>query len=217
MGSVLVVETIYEEIKRRILSGYYLPGMRLIESSLTEELKVSRVTLREALRLLVADGLATQIPNSGISVKRFTRKDVIELYTVREPLEALVARLAAEVENKELSQLEEICKKSARALGQNNYTTQVHYNLNEIFHNELLRVAGNTTLITTLERLSTKVMRYQFMPFLKEKDGNNSYQDHECILEAVKAGNGELAETIMRHHIKGGLEFILSCCPADTD
>lgn len=86
----------YQELRRRIVSTELAPGQRLVERDLAAELEVSRIPLREALRLLEADGLVVLVPHKGALVSPFTPADVRDLFDVRESLEALAARLTAE-------------------------------------------------------------------------------------------------------------------------
>ncbi|WP_320781998.1 GntR family transcriptional regulator, partial [Streptomyces sp. CRN 30] len=85
----------YDTLRRRIVEGELQPGQRLVERDLAAELEVSRIPLREALRLLEADGLVVLVPRRGALVAPFAPADVRHLFDVRESLEALAARLAA--------------------------------------------------------------------------------------------------------------------------
>ncbi|MDG4864320.1 GntR family transcriptional regulator, partial [Streptomyces sp. T-3] len=86
----------YETLRRRIIEAQLQPGQRLVERDLAAELEVSRIPLREALRRLEADGLVLLVPHRGALVAPFTPTDVRDLFDVRESLESLAARLAAE-------------------------------------------------------------------------------------------------------------------------
>jgi DNA-binding GntR family transcriptional regulator len=86
----------YEALKKRIIEVDLQPGERLVERDLADELKVSRIPLREALRLLAAEGLVVLVPHRGALVSPFTPADVRDLFDVRESLEVLAARLAAQ-------------------------------------------------------------------------------------------------------------------------
>ena len=88
-------ELVYEEIKNHILSGYYRPGQRLIETNLAEELNVSRTPIRDALNRLEAEGLITSSPTRGLTVTKLSKDDIKDLYQARAVLEGLAAKLAA--------------------------------------------------------------------------------------------------------------------------
>lgn len=204
---VLLVEKIYSEIKKRIVAGKYLPGRHLVEAELTEEFNVSRVTLREALRKLVADELVVLIPNSGIRVKELSYKEIADIYAVREAVESLAAKLASQIPKGRLENLKMICSRGATAVLRKD--RMEHRSLNHMFHLELAMVTGNETLYKIIERLSTQIIGNQFVALMSDLDLETSQQSHEEITAAVMAGDGEKAETAMRNHIRTGRKFIL--------
>lgn len=211
---VLVVDRVYSEIKKRILSGVYLPGMHLVEADLTTELNVSRVTLREALRRLVADELVELIPNSGVWVRKFKYNDIEDFYAVREQIEGLAARLVAHVPNEALHNLKAICDEGAKAVEKKDRLQ--HRRLNNVFHQILAEKTGNRILVRTLERLNIPMIANQFMPVISDSDLEESQHNHEELLEAVYNNDGERAELIMRNHVRKGRDFVLSCFPEEN-
>ena len=82
-----IKDQVYEKLKEDICAGRFQAGQRLQEVELAEELSVSRTPVREALRQLVHDGIAVEIPNKGVYVREFTLKDVQEIYNMRLLLE----------------------------------------------------------------------------------------------------------------------------------
>src|SRR5438094_10243702 len=88
-------KVVADRIRERILAGEYGPGERLAEERLSEELGISRMPVREALRALAAEGIVTLNPRRGASVTEFSKEHAQELIEVRATLEALNAKLAA--------------------------------------------------------------------------------------------------------------------------
>lgn len=208
---VLLVEKIYSEIKKRIVSGKYLPGRHLVEAELTEEFNVSRVTLREALRKLVADELVVLIPNSGIRVKELSYKEITDIYSVREAVESLAAKLASQVPKDRLENLKMICSRGATAVLKKD--RMEHRSLNHMFHLELAMVTGNETLYKIIERLSTQIIGSQFIALMSDLDLEISQKSHEEIIAAIMESKGEKAKAAMENHIRAGRKFILSYWP----
>lgn len=210
----LLVEKVYLDIRNRILSGGYPPGVRLIETELSKEFEVSRITIRESLRKLVVDDLVDLIPNSGIRVRKLSYQDIVDLYAVREPLEGLAARLAAQRSAdklSELNKLKEMCAEGAVATaGRDRFS---HRFLNNNFHLAIVAITENRTLSRVLERLNLQMVASQFINFMQGTDLDESQRAHEEMLEAIQAGDGDKAELIMRLHVKQGREFALSCVP----
>lgn len=133
-----VVDQVYKAIKKRICGGDYLPGMHLVEADMTKEFNVSRVTVRDALRRLTIDGLVEFIPNRGIRVHQLSYKDVMDIYTVRESLEGLSARLAAEKPKEALLTLREVLE-SEEKTEPNAIIQQIRLNI--IFHAAIARIS----------------------------------------------------------------------------
>lgn len=210
-NNILLVDKVYSAIKQRIVSGEYLPGKRLVEAELTEDFNVSRVTLREAMRRLVADNLVVLIPNSGIKVKELSYKEIVDIYAVRETVEALAARLAAQAGYDRLHNLKSICARGAEAVKQKDRIS--HRTLNNLFHREVALVSRNEALIQIIDRLSTQIIGNQYVALMSDLDLEYSQINHQDIYEAILAGNGDRAESAMRDHIRSGRKFISSYWP----
>ena len=193
------VEKVYYEIKKRICRGEFLPGMHLVETDLTTEFKVSRVTIRDALRRLMADDLVELIPYRGIRIRQLSYKDVMDIYTIREYIEGLAARLAAEQPMEALKPIQEAFLESELAVEANDIRR--HTELNTIFHSAIAIASGNAKLISMLERMNTSLVVFQFMAYFRRVNVAQAQQFHKEILTAILDGNGEQAESLMRAHI----------------
>lgn len=207
-NSVSLVEKVYAEIKNRILIGEFLPGKHLIEADLSSEFKVSRVTVRDALRRLTYDELVDLKPNSGVWVRRLTYQEIVDLYTVREPMEVLAATLAAQQPSEQLQELSELVSEGAEAASK--LDRLQHRSVNRRFHQAIALSTGNQMLTKVLERLNTQMIANQFMPVMRDEDIRSSQKAHETLLEAVLAGDGDKAGEVMRQHIRKGREFALA-------
>ncbi|MDQ2928569.1 MAG: GntR family transcriptional regulator, partial [Pseudomonadota bacterium] len=132
-------------IRERILNGNLAPGVRLVEARLSEELGVSRVPVREALRALAADGVVTIEPRRGASVTVYSPELVQELVEVRATLEALNAKLAARRHNPELiARLQHIVSQGAE-IAKSDDPKKLHDD-NVNFHEALAGIAANSVL-----------------------------------------------------------------------
>jgi len=98
-------------VRERILKGEYEIGEKIKESSIAQELNVSRTPIREAFRMLEEEGLLDYLPNRGCYAKGFTKRDVSDIYTVREALEEIAMTWACErITDEEIERLEEQCE-----------------------------------------------------------------------------------------------------------
>src|SRR5690625_6315066 len=108
---------IKNRIRQRIIDGEFLPGERLVEHKLSEEVAVSRSPIREALRSLAAEGLVNIEPHRGAFVATLAKEDAMEMVEVRAALEGLNAKLAAQnIKGREVEKLKKILEKGTQAI-----------------------------------------------------------------------------------------------------
>lgn len=200
-----VAQHIYEVLRDRVLSGQLMPGVRLVEADLTAEFQASRVTVREALRRLVADDLLELLPHRGIRVRLLSPRDVEELYIVRAPIEALAARLAAEASPVGLDELRQCCLEGERAMVDGD--SRRYMLTNTRFHNALVTATGNLTLEKVSTHLHAQMISFQATGNMNLHRMRESYEGHLQILQAVEARDPDRAETAMLRHIAGSAAF----------
>lgn len=186
------------EIRAAILTGKFKPGERLKQERLAADLSVSRIPVREALRILEAEGLVDSSPGRGSVVATITPRDASEILEVRGVLEGLAARLVAgQGDTAGVDRLREIVAQGVAATA-----TEDNVGIGEAhteFHMELARASHNACLYEELRSLPAKT-EWIFSALLIVR-GQISWAEHEAIVEAVASGDPELAETLMREHI----------------
>jgi len=105
-------DMIYDSIRQAIFEGELKAGDRLVEKELAEKMKVSRTPIREALRKLEAEGLIRHVPRKGVVVKDFTKEEIIEIYSIRQALEALaITYTIKNITKEEIKKLKDIINK----------------------------------------------------------------------------------------------------------
>jgi DNA-binding GntR family transcriptional regulator len=202
-----VVERLFERMRTHIIEGRFAPGQRLVEADLTEQFGISRGPLREAVRRLAAEGLVDITHNRGARVKRLDHGEVIALYEVREVMEGLAARLAAErASTAERKEIKSVFDEMAKALKAND--VRGYIGLNSRFHALIMQAARNPALDSALTRLQTPVLRVQFESMMTRDVVNESFEEHRGIVEAIAGKNAEQAERLMRHHVRRSREMI---------
>jgi len=198
------VDQIVEAVVDGIKSGRFAPGQRLIEADLTAELGVSRGPLREALGRLAAESLVVIEPYRGAIVRRLSEQDVVELFEVREVLEAEAARLAAtRIDEKDNRARLEAFRAEAGAGGEED--TLAYMEENTQFHDLVVELAGNDLLRQVVSQLSTRSYRMQFRNILLPGAIKESMLDHEAVIVAILAGDAKGAERTMRKHVHRSL------------
>ncbi len=201
-SSASLVDYITESILKGIHEGRYAPGQRLVEADITQELGVSRGPLREAFRRLAADGILDIQAHRGAAVRRHSRAELGELFRVREILEGLAARLAAEridipgAREKALATLERI-----HGTGPLLEVPDVIED-NENFHRIIFELSGNRFLQRVMTPLQMPTYRAAFFRLFRSANRQRSLAQHIAILEAILAGDPDRADAEMRNHVR---------------
>lgn len=206
MSGKLSSDVVYSKIKDRIINGYYLPGVHLVEADLIEEYKFSRTTIREALRRLVDDQFVELIPHRGARVKRYTNKEIMDSYVLYEYLIGLAVRLVTEAANPDvLQKLEEILEASAKHIVNGDVHLFIAAQLD--LHLFIINSTDNTHLIrAATNQLRVQNMHYALRPLHARI--NTALEYHIKLLNAIKAHNADLAEEIIREDIRQARDTI---------
>ena len=190
--------TIRDKLRERILAGEFHPGDRLVEGKLSLEMAVSRIPVREALRALAAEGLVTIEPRRGASVSILSDDIAYDMVEVRATLEGLNAKLAAQRrDDATVAQLKKILEEGAAAI-KDERIDQL-FSLNAQFHETLAVIAGNVVLTELMRSLRDRTALL-FAPSNMRRIQQN-WEDHAQILNAVIAGNGDLASLLATQHV----------------
>jgi DNA-binding GntR family transcriptional regulator len=204
------VERIADELRKGIKTGRFAPGQRLIEADLTRLLGVSRGPLREAMARLAGDGLVTIEPNRGVTVKTLTRAEARGIAAVREMLEGLAARLAAEHIGVGTNKSEFRKAWAEMSSGPARTSPSDYGDANERFHTTIVRIGGNVPLAQLLEQLRTPLFRFQFRSRFTMVNLQRGHKDHGAIADAILAGDPDEAERAMRKHLRNSTKLIES-------
>jgi DNA-binding GntR family transcriptional regulator len=193
-----LTQLVMTALKERILNGELLPGQRLVEGRLSEQLGVSRMPVREALRALAAEGIVTIEPRRGASVTSFTEEQIREMVEVRATLEGLNAKLAARRHDPaQIAALERILEAGSQLSSEDDLMRISALNLD--FHDALGDVAANSVLRDIMRSLRD---RTALIFTINNRDRmHQTWQEHAAILRAVVAGDAELASLLATRHV----------------
>ena len=189
-----------EELRRRIAADNLAPGQRLDEAELASDLGISRTPLREALKVLSAEGLVEIRPRRGCYVAEIVPADLEEIFPIMALLEGEVAREAAlkgsAADLKRLDQLHASLERHAAAGDVDRY-----YEVNYVFHDALQAIAGNRWLqhvIGDLRKL-LKLSRHRSLRL----DGRlaESLGEHRALMQSLHRRDSDGAERIMKGHL----------------
>jgi DNA-binding GntR family transcriptional regulator len=186
-------DRVADELRKRIIDGRYCAGHRLTEERLADDFGVSRNPVREAIRVLEAEGFLTVQPRRSAIVASVALRDMEDLFEVRLSLEVLAARLAAQ-RGSEDDRLERLIAE-AKETGDE----AVLATLNTRFHATISELAGNALLASLMERLYYR-MQWVYRQSVRER-APHSWAEHERLAKAIQAGDADAAEAAAREHV----------------
>ncbi|MEV0968305.1 GntR family transcriptional regulator [Microtetraspora glauca] len=189
------------KIRRSVLDGHFAAGQRLVEAELCDLYQVSRSTVRQALRELVADGLVEVQRNKGARVRVISTAEAVEITEVRMVLEGLLAAKAAErVTPGQADRLLQIRRAMRERV--EGHDPLAYSELNASLHALIQEIAGQETARTILLRLQGQLVRHQFRLALQPGRSTVSLGQHEKIVDAIVARDPAAAEAAMREHLR---------------
>ncbi|MGE0332003.1 MAG: GntR family transcriptional regulator [Ramlibacter sp.] len=187
-------------LRDRIFAGELGPGMFLDEVQLAEEMKISRTPLREALKVLTAEGLVRHEPRRGCFVNEVTEQDLDEIFPVIALLEGRcafeAARNATDADLAALEALHDRLNKHARAKRINDY-----YDANFAIHEAIITLANNRWLASVITDLRKIVKLARLQQLHAPGRLEQSLSEHMTVFAALKARDAEGAEAAMRTHL----------------
>lgn len=205
-----------DAIRDGILHGNYVEGEPLRQDALAEELGVSRIPIREALRQLEAEGLVTFSPHRGAIVSILSLADIEEVFEIRATLEPdLLRRAMPRLTQYQLDQVDDILDHYADALRSADVSKWGE--LNWQFHSSLYAPAGRPITLAILQRLHQQSDRYLRMQLALTHGETRANEEHRAIAAAVRAGDAKRACQLMRDHVNGAGRSLLEFLRASRD
>ncbi len=198
-------QSLHDEILTRlrdhIVEGNIPDGGRIPERQLCEMLGISRTPLREALKVLAAEGLIELLPNRGARVRQLSERDLDELFDVMGGLEGLAGRLACEnISEAEIAEIERLHYEM--------YGFYLHrdmhgyFRVNQLIHQKIVEASRNATLRTAYANFAGRIRRVRYAAnFARKRDRwGEAMREHEAILEALRRrAGGELSDILFKH------------------
>lgn len=210
----------YQHIQRKLLAGDWTAGDVLSELTVAKEMGISRTPVREAFRMLEQEGVLEQVPRFGTRVKALDRKDLVELYELREALEPFaVAQAAGRLNENDADTLDALCKemkavaeelkKKGRSVPDGAMMKRL-MSADMAYHQLLIRAAGNRRMMKIvadsrlLARIFATPRQEHHLGVIEE-----THRYHEQILDAVLTGKAEIARKLMAAHIRASMKEAL--------
>ena len=210
LDSRTLADRVFEELQDAIVTGGIAPGTKITEPGLAKEYGISRGPLREAMRRLEGRHLVSRIPHVGARVVSLSLDELLELYEVREAMEGMACRLAArQMPTAEIASLKELLEKheSQAELQQNLAYYQKEGDLD--FHYRIVLGSGNKKLMELLcGELYYLVRMYRYRFSATSGRPKRAFQEHYRIVDAIEQRDEELAEMLMRRHIRASRDNV---------
>ncbi len=201
-------EVVYERLKKGIQRGEFKVKERLIEQRLAKDFGVSRTPIREAISRLEHDGLVDKTPQGGVMVRGTTKEEIEEIFGLRAIMESYAASLATErVDEEVLHRLQVIIDKSEGALQQRNVNRFIQ--LNSEFHEIIYRESRSEKLYQMINDMRDYFYKYRVLILKMEGMPDISLQDHKRMLQAMREGDTQKVEQLVKEHILRGRESLL--------
>ena len=199
-----------EYLIEAIVSGELEPGAKISEPELAKRFEVSRGPLREAMMRVEGLGLIERIPHVGARVITLCEHKLIELYSVREALEGMAARLAARyITAEELMSLEGLLLTHSKHIDQVDGASYFHQHGDFDFHYRIIKASRNSKLEALLcDELYHLLRMYRYQSPRAQSRPIEALNEHKFILQAISQRDEELAEMLMRRHISGSRRLI---------
>jgi DNA-binding GntR family transcriptional regulator len=206
-------EAAAERLRTLIIEGELAPGARLNERELSERLGVSRTPLREAFRMLAADGLLVQLPNRGAQVVALSPADVRHAFEVMAALEGLSGELAVErVTESDVAELGAMQAEMERAHARRDLPG--YYRVNRAIHDRINAIAGNPVLSHSFRTLNARLHALRFRSNLVPAKWDQAVAEHRAMIEALAARDGARLRDILVRHVKSKLQTVLEILPS---
>lgn len=210
INSKTLSEQVFDTLKEAIVTGELPQGCKIVEDNLAKKYGISRGPLREAIRRLESLRLLIRIPHAGTRVVTLTPEMMHEIYTVREALEGMSARLAATLmSDDDIAELRELLDKHKCGIEQSAGKEYFQREGDLDFHFCIARASKNEWLI---QLLSNEL--YQLLRMCRHRSSQTperptrALHEHEQIVDAISNRDPELAEILMRRHISGSWKIV---------
>ncbi|MEW2403888.1 GntR family transcriptional regulator [Streptomyces sp. NPDC046862] len=209
--------TVIAEMRRRIIKGDVEPGSSVSETALADEFGVSRTPVREALKQLQTEGLVEIRPRVGTFVTIPSRREITELFEMKELIEGAAARLLAQRGRvPEIDSLEQNLREADAAVEQDD--RERYAALVQEFHDLLIVGSDNGKLQAHYRILMNQLAYSRLVNTSLSQPGRaiQSDREHHLVLELILAKDGDSAERVMREHVRASRSALLAGLPVDV-
>lgn len=203
-----LVEQVHKAILAEIAGGRLPPGARIIQEQLAQELGVSRQPVQQALTLLRKEGVLRDAPGRGLQVAPLDLGHVRHMYDVRAVIEGLAFRKAAENNAAQAAQRgSALIQAGRKAVAAQSFPAMIAADM--AFHDFIYALSGNPLVAPAMQTHWTQTQRVMGEVLMRDDKPRDIWDQHEALLAAVAAGDGDTAERLARRHILDAADFMI--------
>lgn len=202
-------DTVVEHLRNLIVEAVLAPGIKLNERELCETLGISRTPLREAIKVLAAEGLIELSPNRGATVSKMSEAEIWETFELMSGLEAFAGELACErITPAELAEIKTLHYAMLACKAQNDLSG--YYVRNHAIHDNIIAAAKNSVLRQEYLSLNRRLNALRFQSNFQAQKWDSAAHDHEEMIQALEARDGKRLSSILRSHLLRKRDAVLS-------
>ncbi len=200
-------DEITNQLRDMIVEGELTPGEKVPEPELCRRFGVSRTPLREALKVLAAEGVIQLLPNRGAVIAKITREEIEQIFPIMGALEALAGELACErISEEEMENLRRLHK---TMLGHYQRSEWLPYSkLNRAIHEAIFAAAGNASLSAIYQQLIVRIHAIRFVAKKTPARWRQAVDEHEQMMAAIERRDGKKLAKIMTLHLRNKAEMV---------
>jgi len=195
-------------LRQMLVEGAIAPGAKLNERALSELLQVSRTPLREAIKMLAAEGLVELLPNRGAIALALTEADVLNTFEVMAGLEAQAGELAAQrITPEELAEIQAMHFEMLAAWTRRDLSA--YYGLNARIHDAIAAAARNPVLVAVHQQVNARLQALRFRSNQDEDKWKRAVKEHEKMIEALAARDPAAMREVLLQHLRNKRDVVL--------
>ncbi len=209
------IESIADQAKRHIevwiIKGEYEPGRQLKEEEISARLGISRPPVREAFKMIEAEGLVVRKPHRGVFVTEMTAKDVWEAYTLKAALYEMATELAMNaISEIQINKLDAVVRQMENCAKMESIDLLRYQEYHQNFHDKIMVISGHDRLKKISVSIHNQVGRFSYRSLQNKSHLQSSVRYHRQIINAIKAKDKTLACRLMKEHVLEALDVLLS-------
>jgi DNA-binding GntR family transcriptional regulator len=202
-------DQVASRLRTMLIEGQIAPGAKLNERELCEQLRVSRTPLREAIKLLAAEGLVDLLPNRGAVAVRLTEADVVNTFELLSTLEAMSGELAAQrITDEELAELRALHYEMMACFARRDLSG--YYRINARIHAVINEAAKNPLLTSTYRSVNARVQSLRFRTNQNEAKWADAVAEHERMIVALCARDPAAMRQVLIEHLNRKRDTVLA-------